>query len=625
MIFEALGQAVGKAFRAIGDSILAKGEWSDERLKKFNEMLAKRSISEDMFMSEEFKKFSRELKEKLKGSPETLIEWLQTSYLSLMKMLYDTVIAIIVPVKVKDFDSAKQEAGHLTFLAIDFVLLTAVLDTMCTAASMTTVRNIVHIGSLFISTFGFDRYFNATIIPALNASLMPHLAYGYNEQFQAQLPNIQDVIRFTVREVYDPARRKELLSVPTPTEAYTFGKKQGFSERVMDDYWAAHWILPSISELNVMLHRGTIDLATWSRYVRLNDYDPTMIDNYEKITYNPYTRVDVRRMYDMKILDREKVKRTYKDMGYDEEHAENLTRFTEELNRKATDPDKVKGRDLVRTDIIKAFRIGNINYDEAKTRLMDLDYDAGEAEFILALEDHEEVVKRRELSQKRLDLLFKNFVITEDEYRRRLIDLGYSTTSVDDIVALMRIETSFDVKRLPLGTLREALRKKVISQQEFTERMRYLQYPDADVAVILAIETEIAEKIPVKKEDRRDLAAGTYQRLFIENVIESEDQLRKYLGELRPALPSDRIELLARDARMRKERKAKPTEVEAPAEKTRSLAASTFQRLFIEDVIESEDQLFEYLSALKPPYPEDQLILLMEDAILRKGKEVKAK
>ena len=219
MIFEGLGQAIGKAFSKMVDSISVKGEWSDARLEQFNKYIAKGTISEEMFKSEEFKKFSIELKEELSKSPANMLEWLQTAYLNLMKMLYDTVMTIIIPLKIKDFETAKQEAGHLTFLAIDFVMLTSILDVIATACSMTLIRNIARYGQLFISTFGFDRYFQATVAPALSASLMPHLTYGYNEQFQAQLPNIQDVIRFTVREVYDPSRRKELLSIPTPAEA----------------------------------------------------------------------------------------------------------------------------------------------------------------------------------------------------------------------------------------------------------------------------------------------------------------------------------------------------------------------------------------------------------------------
>jgi len=152
--------------------------------------------------------------------------------------------------------------------------------------------------------------------PQLDASVNPLLGRSYNFKSQARIPDASDLIRFQLREVYDPVRREELLT-GLPRETFnSYMRQNGFSEYHSDSFWAAHWVLPSITQLNEMLFRGVIDLDTWRRFVQYNDYDPSSIPRLEQIIYRPFTRVDARRMASLGVLSRQELLQAYADVGY---------------------------------------------------------------------------------------------------------------------------------------------------------------------------------------------------------------------------------------------------------------------------------------------------------------------
>ncbi|GAI69295.1 unnamed protein product, partial [marine sediment metagenome] len=81
-----------------------------------------------------------------------------------------------------------------------------------------------------------------------------------------------------------------------------------------------------------MLHRDVITPEQLNSLFMATDIMPWWREKLQAISYSPLTRVDVRRVFKMGIIDREQVYRTYLDLGYNEEKAEWLTSFTEMQN-----------------------------------------------------------------------------------------------------------------------------------------------------------------------------------------------------------------------------------------------------------------------------------------------------
>ncbi|GAH17847.1 unnamed protein product, partial [marine sediment metagenome] len=148
----------------------------------------------------------------------------------------------------------------------------------------------------------------------------------------AQVPSAMDVISFAVREVYSPEivaafgqmeGVEEVLDVASDDITAT-----GMTNETFKKYWAAHWQLPSMRQAYEMLHRDVVDAKTVDQLMVALDIMPYWRDKLRAISYAPYTRVDVRRMHKLGIVDEAGLVRAYMDLGYDEARAQGLAEFT---------------------------------------------------------------------------------------------------------------------------------------------------------------------------------------------------------------------------------------------------------------------------------------------------------
>lgn len=90
------------------------------------------------------------------------------------------------------------------------------------------------------------------------------------------LPSVTDMVRFAVREVFNPSQRAFLdLDAELPEAFVAAAKQLGISAELAGDYWAAHWELPSVEELAQMLFRGELNETEFSNALKALDYAPT--------------------------------------------------------------------------------------------------------------------------------------------------------------------------------------------------------------------------------------------------------------------------------------------------------------------------------------------------------------
>ena len=152
-------------------------------------------------------------------------------------------------------------------------------------------------------------------------SLYKELAY--------QIPPVADIITMAVREAFTPeiaARFGQYQDLPS--EFVEWVGKKGLSKEWAERYWAAHWSLPSPQQGFEMLHRGIIGEADLHMLMRALDIMPYWRDKLIAMAYRPLSRVDVRRMYALGVLDVSGVRKAYTDLGYNNYNADLMTKFT---------------------------------------------------------------------------------------------------------------------------------------------------------------------------------------------------------------------------------------------------------------------------------------------------------
>jgi len=238
-----------------------------------------------------------------------------------------------------------------------------------------------------------------------------------------EIPSARDVIAFAVREVYSPQIAEAFGQYEGVDEVLREAKADisatGMTEDAFRKFWAAHWILPSMNQGYEMMHREIITAKELNQLMVAMDIMPWWREKLSAMSYATFTRVDVRRMHKLGLIDEGELVKAYKDTGYDEEKAKKLTEFTIDYNKEpmaseATETDiaTVEEKSATRAAVIKAYRNALITLEQTKTYLGDLEYTPEAIDLYIASEDYA-------LAE---DILDDKLKIISDAYVRRIYD-----------------------------------------------------------------------------------------------------------------------------------------------------------------------------------------------------------
>lgn len=378
-------------------------------------------------------------------------------------------------------------------------------------------------------TSGLSSFANEVAMMRYRAVYLTPWQRYLNRNYPMVIPGASDIVRFGLREVYDPTRRVELLQELPSLEYFQQMLENGYNDYNASNYWAAHWTLPAVGQLNEMLHRRIIDEATWDRFVKYNDYDPTVRPWLKAISFRPYTRVDIRRIYDLGLVDRQGVKDNFLDLGYDEEHAEKMTIWTIAY--------------VEATEASAQYKKGWITAEEFKERLIDAGVPKTNAEeyvrrHVKALTNETEA-KARDLTRTDITSAVRKGILSIEEGRLRLQEIGYEPEEADLIVTTAVTEKiSAEIeedKRLSKTDIIRGVSLGNLTYEEGVTLLKQLGYSDDESRYILDIRVIAAEK--AEQEEVRDLSRTDIINLWKKGLI-TENELRDRLIGMK-YVPSD--------------------------------------------------------------------------------------
>ncbi|MBA7634054.1 hypothetical protein ES703_41628 [subsurface metagenome] len=305
----------------------------------------------------------------------------------------------------------------------------------------------------------------------------------------AQIPSAMDVISFAVREVYSPAIAEKfgqyegvegVLDIAADDISAT-----GMTPETFTKYWAAHWQLPSMRQAYEMLHRDVVDAETVDQLMVALDIMPFWRDKLRAISYAPYTRVDVRRMHKLGIVDEAGLARAYMDLGYDENRAKGLAEFTVLYNldpeaQEQTEEDVEKKRDKEATTgaVIKAFQTNLITEDEARAYLGALAYKETAVDLYIA---NAVFAVEEDVTDDRLKIIHEAFVRRIYDYTTTVAKLGELNLPGAQVESLMErwtIEKDAKTSRPSKAELFKMHEAKVITTEVLKTELEGHGYTD---------------------------------------------------------------------------------------------------------------------------------------------------
>jgi len=284
------------------------------------------------------------------------------------------------------------------------------------------------------------------------------------------IPPPSDILMMVGHEAFEPdSIRKMGLDAEFPEEQSEWLEKQGLSRYWQMKYWIAHWEQPSLQMGFEMLHRGVIDRETLEFLFRTVEIPPYWREKLVQIAYQPYTRVDVRRMHAMGVIDDAALIKAYKDLGYDQEHAEKMAEFTIRYNQGAE-------KELTKGEILTGYRDKLLRRADARDLLVQIGYREAQAEYYLDLEDYKEVQDLQNLQLKDIEARYKKRLIDAAEASRRLDELGLPAAQKQALLDKWSISLVREDKLPTKGDLDKFYLLGVIDQDHYRIEMERLGY-----------------------------------------------------------------------------------------------------------------------------------------------------
>jgi len=329
------------------------------------------------------------------------------------------------------------------------------------------------------------------------------------------LPGPGDLLEMVAKEAFEPDIYNKLgLASEFPTEQVKWLEEQGISQAWAMKYWIAHWNEPSIGQGFEMLHRGVIDADDLDILFKAVEIPPYWRDKLTKIAYNPYTRVDVRRMHDMGVIGDDELKQAYLDIGYDSDKADKMVAFTIRFNAGAE-------KELTRSAILESYEENLISRGDATALLESQDYSEDLADYYLTLTDFN---REKSIQTDQINNIADKYLLGMIEIssaRVELNNMGLLGNKIDSLIETWELK-KYQYESLPSKTdLDGFLIKGIITEGEYYGYMNRLGFENITIVMYIKdLASEIAS--PGRAPSRTDLENWLKSGIIDQDTWEKE-------------------------------------------------------------------------------------------------------
>lgn len=332
------------------------------------------------------------------------------------------------------------------------------------------------------------------------------------------IPPPSDLVRFMVRDTADVALVDKFgmddeFQAKFAGDIVDWAKASGVSDEYMQSVWRAHWSIPAPGQLFDMLHRSAELPITDPAYVDLDDVEaalkqqdilPYWVPRFINSAYNLLGRIDLRRGFQLGVIDREKLVEKYQVAGYREDDANTLADVTEATTL-AT---------FRRSPLVGQLAGGTIT-DEEFTE--GLSADGATDDMIAAARKRALTIARGKKRKRCTDAYHKRYLagdLSTAGGRANLLALGLSADIVDTLIDGWQCERDARGKAIPAGELAALYSQGAITADSLTSRLKIIGYSYEDAVLLtrrIAYSTQQkiskAESDAIRQQEKQDQAA----------------------------------------------------------------------------------------------------------------------
>lgn len=385
------------------------------------------------------------------------------------------------------------------------------------------------------------------------------------------LPPVSDLLRFAVRDVYNPdvvdrlqldAEYNEIeeikpwaraIGIPERT---TLGPELGNKDRdILRDYWRAHWQLISPTQGYEALHRLRPDriqrylgqipglkpfqFAELNDLLKMSDYLPEQRRILAATSYHVIGRIDLRRLYESDIIELGEAYEQLQDQGYNPTDAGYLRDWMKGEKKKKKDKEeqnrnkKVYGR-LV-NQMEKGYMEGSVNRDTVLSALMNFGYEPDEASAIVNAIDIEINRKRVVTFIRMVRSEFVLGLYTGVEAVGELIQGGVTNIRASQYVIQWQRMLDRPRRIVSANTVIDWLKRGIISFANAKSRLDNLGFSNSDTLLYLeSAQQDIQKAITIEElkrartEQQQAREAERLQRQMQYDIRSMQSQLRSY-------------------------------------------------------------------------------------------------
>jgi len=291
------------------------------------------------------------------------------------------------------------------------------------------------------------------------------------------IPSPQDLFWMVGKEAFEPDQIQKFgLDAEFPSDQVQWLNKQGYSTFWAKKYWAAHWDYPSEGRVLELFHRGIINDADLDAFYRVIEIPQYWREKLKQASYSLYTRVDLRRMHDMKIINEQQVYDNFRAEGYDDQHARNMTLFYLNYN-------ELNDKDLSISQIKNAYENDLITRSQAVNGLTKLQYSAEQAAFILDYADYEESIKLQKIRIKSIAKSFKGGIYTLTQVRNMLGALNVESKWIEAYITQWSEELYLEEKLPDKSEILKWYFEKGIDRNTFVRYLKRMGYNDDTINI----------------------------------------------------------------------------------------------------------------------------------------------